>query len=61
MYKCTTNNGKYFVKRDHTDDTLMLASEMAHSSFLNAISSRFEVEGDIEWWYGYQRSMAKDD
>ena len=61
MYKCTMNNEKYFVKGDHTDDTLMLASEKAHSAFLNVINSRFEIEGDIEGWYGYKRAMAKDD
>ncbi|MBX3640261.1 MAG: hypothetical protein KF888_07080 [Nitrosomonas sp.] len=61
MYKCTINNGKYFVKGDHTEDTLMLASEKAHSAFLQAINSRFEIEGDIEGWYGYKRAMAKDD
>ncbi|NIA11948.1 MAG: hypothetical protein GWP10_20055 [Nitrospiraceae bacterium] len=61
MYKCSVNNGKYFVKGDHTEDTLMLASEKAREAFFKAMKTRFGIEGDIESWYGYKRAMAKDD
>ncbi|MDY4388687.1 hypothetical protein [Pectobacterium aroidearum] len=61
LYKCSVNNGKYFVKADHAEDTLMLASEKARSAFLQAVDSRYDIEGDIEGWYGYQRAMDKDD
>lgn len=61
MYECSVNNGKYFVKGDHTINTLTLASEKAYSAFLKEINARFELEGDIEGWYGFKRAMAKDD
>lgn len=61
MYKCWINNKKYFVKGDHTTNTLILASEKAYYAFLKEINARFELEGDIEGWYGFKRAMAKDD
>ncbi|ANS84064.1 hypothetical protein VSVS12_00240 [Vibrio scophthalmi] len=63
MYKCTENNGKFFLKASHVDDTLMLASEKAQKAFLNEISSRFGIsgfDGDVEGWYSYCRAMSKD-
>ena len=50
-----------FVKGDHTTNTLILASEKAYYAFLKEINARFELEGDIEGWYGFKRAMAKDD
>ena len=61
MYECSMNNGRYFVKGDHTTNTLMLASGKAYSAFLNTINSRFQIEGDIEGWYGFSLAMAKSD
>ena len=61
MYECSMNNGKYFVKGDHTENTLMLASEKAYSAFLQYMNVYFNFEGDIEGWYGFNRAMAKDD
>ncbi|EGQ7810926.1 hypothetical protein I6Y99_004995 [Vibrio parahaemolyticus] len=64
MYECSENNGKYFLKASHVDDTLMLASEKARQAFLGEISSRFGISdfgGDIEGWYSYCHAMSKDD
>lgn len=63
MYHCSENNGKFFVKADHVDDTLMLASDKAFYAFLSTIEDRFGISefGDIESWYGYNHAMSKDD
>lgn len=61
LYKCSINNGKYFVKADHCDDTLMLASEKSRSAFLKEMHSRYKIDGNIESWYAYEKAMAKDD
>lgn len=61
MYKCSVNNGKYFVKGNHTEDTLMLASEKARLAFMKTMDARFKIEGDLEGWYGFERAMAKND
>lgn len=63
IYTCSENKGKYFLKADHVDDTLMLASDKARSAFLSAVDFRFGIAefGDIEGWYGYKRAMSKDD
>lgn len=64
MYKCSENNGKYFLKALHFGDTLMLASEKAKNAFLAEITSRFGISdfgGDIESWYAYCHAMSKDD
>lgn len=39
----------------------MLASEKAYSAFLKAMNSRFDIDGNLEGWYGFKRAMAKDD
>jgi len=61
MYKCSMNNGKYFVKGNHTEDTLMLASEKARLAFVGTIDVRFKMEGNLEGWYQYKRAMTKND
>ena len=50
------------VYADHIDDTLLLASDKAKSAFLNEIEKRY-VNNDmnIEGWYEFNRSMAKND
>ncbi len=62
MFECSVSDGKYFVRADNIEDTLMLASEKARQAFLAAIESRFGIRdfGDIEGWYGYERAMSKE-
>lgn len=50
------------VYKDHIDDYLLLASDKAKSAFLNEIEKRY-VDNDmnIEGWYEFHRSMAKND
>ena len=60
-YSCSMNNGKYFVKGEHVEDTLMLASEKAKDAFLIEFQKGQGIEGDIEGWYSYKRAMSKDD
>ncbi len=61
MYECSINNGKYFIKGDHTENTLILASEKAYYAFLQTMNVRFGFEGNIEGWDGSNRAMAKED
>lgn len=64
LYKCTAaaDRTKWFVTADHIDDTLMLASVDARSTFLKKIESDYtDGEMDIESWYGYMCAMSKDD
>lgn len=63
IYSCSSNNGRYFIKADHVEDTLMLASDKARNAFLSILESRYGAEefGGIEGWYGYKRAIAKDD
>ena len=62
IWTCGKNNGTLFIKARHTEDTLMLTSEKAKKEFLRLISDSYveDKEMDIEMWYGYQRSMAKN-
>jgi hypothetical protein len=60
LYECSENNGKYFLKASHVDETLMLASDKAVRAFVATIESRFDID-DIETWYGDHHAISKDD
>lgn len=53
----------FYIKAGHTDVTLMVASSKAKSAFLKLIVDPYvsDPEKDIEMWYEFSRSMAKDD
>lgn len=61
-FKCTKNEktGMYFLKGDHTEDTLLLASEKARLTFIKVLDDRFKIDGSIEGWYEFHRLMEKD-
>ena len=50
------------VYKDNINDKLLLASDKAKSAFLKEIEKRY-VDNDmnIEGWYEFNRSMAKND
>lgn len=62
IWTCGKNNDMLFIKARHTEDTLKLASEKAKKAFLRLIFDNYveDKEMNIEMWYGYQRSMAKN-
>lgn len=61
VFNCSENNDRLFLKANHTEDTLMLASEKAVDSFLATMRKKFNIDMDIEAWYGFHRAMEKDD
>ena len=63
LYECSRNaRGQLFVKANHTDDTLMIASASAKALFLQKMEEQYcDDPSDMESWYGYKRAMAKDD
>ena len=61
IINCSENNGKLFIKTGQTENTLMLVSSKATDMFIKTIYKRFDIDGDIEGWYGFKRNMAKDD
>ncbi|OBS91862.1 hypothetical protein A9257_16205 [Vibrio cyclitrophicus] len=64
MFTCSENNGRFFLKASHVEETLLLASEKARKAFIATINSSFGISdfgGDIEGWYAYRRAMSKDD
>ncbi|MDD5486633.1 MAG: hypothetical protein PHW65_03675 [Dehalococcoidales bacterium] len=63
LYECKkSKDGKLFIKADHTEETLMLASQKAIDAFLNLIERRYVDPGmEIEGWYEFHRAMAKND
>lgn len=63
-YQCSRSKDKqrFFIKGSNTEDTLMLLSDKAKASFLSLIVSRYcDRDNDMEMWYDFKRSMAKDD
>lgn len=63
LYQCkTSDDGKVFIKGDHTEDTLMLASPKAVDAFLSLIEKKYvDSDLEIEGWYAYHRAMEKND
>ena len=62
IWTCGKNNDMLFIKARHTEDTLILTSKKTKKAFLRLILDYYveDKEMNIEMWYGYQRSMAKN-
>jgi hypothetical protein len=61
-YRCSLNNGKYFVQSNYGDTILMLTSEESRKAFLKVLDYNFG--GGFGWvggHYEFVRSMRKDD
>lgn len=59
--RTTTKGNMYFVKCDHIDDVLMLASDKARDAFLLHLEKSYAGDMDMEGWYYYKYQMEKDD
>jgi len=55
------NADRWFVKADDYDTTLMLGSDLAKTTFLRYIDTRYCYGEGIEAWCSVARSMEKDD
>lgn len=58
FYKITKSQDQIFVKAEHVEETLIIASPAAKKLFLELYSERYmDGDTDAESWFGFHRNM----
>ena len=56
------SGGRWIVSTSHLDEGLLLASDEAREAFLLHVTRTYcDRDLDMESWYSYKHSIAKDD